>query len=73
MGGLDIYVVENKGSEWGTPVNMGIGINTVNNDSHFVYSAPLKKAFISGYEIVGEKSSIDIYEIDLSTYVFPSN
>lgn len=73
MGGLDIYVVENKGSEWGAPVNMGIGINTVNNDTHFVYSAPLKKAFISGYEIVGEKSSIDIYEIDLSTYVFPSN
>jgi len=73
MGGLDIYVVENKGSEWGTPVNLGIGINTVNNDTHFVYSAELKKAFISGYEIVGAKSSIDIYEIDMSTFVFPSN
>lgn len=73
MGGLDIYVVENKGSEWGTPVNLGISINTVNNDTHFVYSAELKKAFISGYEIVGAKSSIDIYEIDMSTFVFPSN
>jgi hypothetical protein len=74
MGGLDIYVVENKGGgEWGTPVNLGIGVNTVNNDSHFVYSEELKKAFISGYEIVGEKSSIDIYEIDMSTFVFPSN
>jgi tetratricopeptide (TPR) repeat protein len=73
MGGLDIYVVENKGDSWGTPVNLGIGINTVNNDSHFVYSAELKKAFISGYEIVGEKSSIDIYEIDMSGFEFPSN
>ncbi|MDB0037758.1 hypothetical protein N9F08_00170, partial [bacterium] len=73
MGGLDIYVVENKGSEWGTPVNLGIGFNTVNNDTHFVYSPELKKAFISGYEIVGAKSSIDIYEIDMSTFVFPSN
>ncbi len=73
MGGLDIYVVENKGSEWGTPVNLGIGINSVNNDSHFVYSAADKKAYISGYEIVGEKSSIDIYEIDMSKFVFPSN
>jgi hypothetical protein len=73
MGGLDIYVVENKGGEWGTPVNLGFGINTVNNDSHFVYSAELKKAFISGYEIVGEKSSIDIYEVDMSTFEFPSN
>ncbi|MDG1331377.1 MAG: hypothetical protein P8P74_03560 [Crocinitomicaceae bacterium] len=73
MGGLDIYVVENKGGEWGTPVNLGIGINTVNNDSHFVYSAEQKKAFISGYEIVGEKSSIDIYEIDMTGFEFPSN
>jgi tetratricopeptide (TPR) repeat protein len=73
MGGLDIYVVENKGGEWGTPVNLGIGINSVNNDSHFVYSAADKKAYISGYEIVGEKSSIDIYQIDMSTFVFPAN
>ncbi|MCH2218506.1 MAG: hypothetical protein MK076_10640, partial [Flavobacteriales bacterium] len=74
MGGLDIYVVENKGGgEWGTPVNLGIGVNTVNNDTHFVYSAELKKAFISGYEIVGSKSSIDIYEIDMATFIFPSN
>ncbi len=74
VGGLDTYVVENKGGgEWGTPVNLGISVNTVNNDSHFVYSAEMKKAFISGYEIVGEKSSIDIYEIDMSTFEFPSN
>lgn len=73
MGGLDIYVVENKGDSWGAPVNLGIGINSVNNDTHFVYSAPLKKAFISGYEIVGEKASIDIYEINMADFVFPSN
>lgn len=73
MGGLDIFVVENKGSEWGTPVNLGIGINSVNNDTHFVYDASAKKAYISGYEIVGEKSSIDIYEIDMSTFEFPKN
>ena len=73
MGGLDIYVVENKGDGWGTPVNLGIGVNTVNNDSHFVYSIDENKAYISGYEIVGEKSSIDIYEIDMSTFVFPAN
>lgn len=73
MGGLDIYVVENKGDGWGTPVNLGIAINTVNNDTHFVYSVEENKAYISGYEIIGEKSSIDIYEIDMSTFVFPSN
>lgn len=72
MGGLDVYVVENKGDEWGTPVNLGPGINTVNNDSHFVYSEELKKAFITGYEIVGDKSSLDLYEIDMKDFTFPT-
>lgn len=73
MGGLDIYVCENLGETWSTPVNLGYGINTVNNDSHFVYSPELKKAFVSGYEIVGEKSSIDIYELDLNNFVIPTS
>ncbi|NVK64790.1 MAG: PD40 domain-containing protein [Flavobacteriales bacterium] len=73
MGGLDVYVVENKGGEWGTPVNLGIGVNTVNNDTHFVYSPEMKKAFVSGYELVGSKASIDIYEVDMKNFEFPSN
>lgn len=72
MGGLDIYVVENKGGSWGTPVNLGIGVNTVNNDSHFVYNEKMKKAFVCGYEIVGNKSSLDIYEIDMANFKFPT-
>ncbi len=72
MGGLDIYVVENKGSEWGTPVNLGPGINTVNNDTHFVYSVENNKAFVAGYEIIGDKASIDLYEIDMTGFKFPT-
>ncbi|MEJ6616574.1 MAG: hypothetical protein QNL61_06625 [Crocinitomicaceae bacterium] len=71
MGGLDIYVVENQGGIWGTPMNLGSEINTVNNDTHFVYSAELKKAYISGFELIGDKASIDIYEIDMSKFVMP--
>lgn len=71
MGGLDIYVSENLGDSWGDPVNLGYGINTVNNDSHFVYSEILKKGFVSGYEIVGDKSSLDIYELDLQNFSIP--
>lgn len=72
MGGLDIYVVENLGGGiWGEPINLGPGINTVNNDTHFVYSAELKKAYVSGYELVGDKSSIDIYEIDMTNFEIP--
>ena len=71
MGGLDIYVCRNNGGSWSDPVNLGAGINTVNNDSHFTYSEETKKAYVSGYEIIGNKASIDIYEIDMTTFEFP--
>lgn len=71
MGGLDIYVVENKGGEWGTPVNLGYGINTVNNDTHFVYDAENKIGYISGIEIVGNKASMNIFEMDLTNFEIP--
>ena len=71
MGGLDIYVVENQGGVWGTPVNLGNGINSVNNDTHFSYNIELKKALLSCYEIIGNKSSIDIYQVDMTDFVFP--
>lgn len=73
MGGLDIYVVENMGGSWGTPINLGYGINTVNNDTHFVYSEILKKAYVSGFELIGDKASIDIYEIDMTNFVMPKS
>ena len=72
MGGLDIYVTENNGDgTWGAPINLGNGINTVNNDTHFVYSKELKKAFVSSFELIGDKSSIDIYEIDMTNFEIP--
>ncbi len=71
MGGLDIYVVENLGSTWGTPINLGSGINTVNDDTHFVYFQELNKAYIAGAEIIGDKSSIDAYEVDMTNFSFP--
>jgi hypothetical protein len=71
MGGYDIYVTENLGGEWSDPVNLGVGINSVNNDTHFVYLPEQQKAFLTGVEIIGSKASFDIYEIDLSGFVLP--
>ena len=72
MGGLDVFVSRNMGNEWSEPINLGPGINSVNNDAFFTYSPETKKAYISGYEITGSKASIDIYEIDMSTFEFPN-
>ena len=71
MGGLDIFVVENKGSAWGTPVNMGILCNTVNNDTHFQYYPELHKAVMASFELVGQKASLDLFEVDMTTFSFP--
>lgn len=72
MGGLDIYVVENLGSTWGDPINLGIMVNTVNNDSHFQYYPELKKAVMSSFEIIGQKASMDIYEVDMTGFTYPT-
>lgn len=71
MGGYDIFVSENLGNTWSKPVNLGATINSVNNDTHFKYYAELKKAYMAGFEIVGQKSSMDIYEIDMTGFEFP--
>lgn len=66
LGGYDLYVSENLGDSWSEPVNLGYGINSVNNDTHFTYNPDTKKGYVSSYYIVGNKSSIDVYEIDFS-------
>ncbi len=70
MGGMDVYVVENLGDSWGEPINLGYGINTVNNDTHFSFNQELMIAFVSTFEIIGKKSSIDIYQIDMKNFSF---
>jgi len=73
MGGLDIFVSVNLGyGEWSDPINLGGSINTVNNDTHFVYLADRKMAFISAVHIVGEKTSLDIYKLELPKFEIPT-
>ncbi|MES2799015.1 MAG: hypothetical protein V4638_03300 [Bacteroidota bacterium] len=72
MGGLDIYVCENLGGgQWGTPVNLGIMVNTVNNDSHFKFYPELSKAVMASFEVIGQKASLDMYQIDMTGFEIP--
>jgi hypothetical protein len=73
MGGYDIYVVENKGDSWGTPINLGIEFNSVNNDTHFKYYPSLNKAVLSSFQIIGQKASLDMYEVDMTGYIIPTS
>ena len=71
MGGLDVFVSENTGTGWTKAINLGGNINSVNDDTHFSIYKELGKAFISGTSISDKKSSIDIFEIDLSKITLP--
>jgi len=71
LGGYDIYVTENLGDSWSTPVNLGARFNTVNNDTHFQYYPELKKAVSAGFELIGQKSSMNVYEFDMTNFTFP--
>lgn len=71
MGGLDVYVCENTGSGWSSPINLGATVNTVNDDTHFKVYKEWNKIVMSGINIAGQKSSYDIYEIDLSKVPMP--
>jgi tetratricopeptide (TPR) repeat protein len=72
MGGLDVYVVENLGGgQWGTPVNLGAMVNTVSNDTHFKYYPDLKRAVMVSFELIGQKASLDLYDVDMNEFKFP--
>jgi tetratricopeptide (TPR) repeat protein len=71
MGGLDVFVSENTGTGWTKAKNLGPLVNSVNDDTHFVIYKDLGKAYLSGLTVNEKKSSIDIFEIDLSKLVLP--
>lgn len=67
MGGYDVYVVENLGkNQWGEVKNLGSAVNTVNDDFGFKFYEKVNKAYINGVEIVGDKASIDMYELSIT-------
>lgn len=66
IGGYDVYVVERTGgNSWGEVKNLGSSINTVNDDFGFKIYDAVGKAYINGMEVIGEKASLDIYEINI--------
>lgn len=71
MGGYDIFVSENMGKYWSKPKNLGIQINTVNDETHFQLYEKLGKILFTGCKIDGPKSNMDIYEIDLKSIELP--
>jgi tetratricopeptide (TPR) repeat protein len=71
MGGYDIYVTQNYGTSWSTPINLGSSINTVNDDTHFQYYPELKRAMMAGITLDEMQCNYNIYEVDLEKVQLP--
>lgn len=72
MGGYDIYVSMNVEGKWSKPVNLGYPINTVSDETHFIYYVEQKRAYYSTFSSAENKGigARDIFEVDMSGYEF---
>jgi hypothetical protein len=52
-------------------MNLGAAVNSVNDDTHFRIYKGMNKAVMAGFNLQGQKSSMDLYELDLSKLVLP--
>ena len=73
MGGYDVYVSKNVNGGWQAPVNLGFPINSVSDETHFVYHPETNKAYYSKFsneenEGLGAR---DLFEIDMSNIKLP--
>lgn len=71
MGGYDIFMSQmRKDSTWTEPINLGYPINTTKDEKTFTMTADGKKAYITSNKDNG-LGGYDIYEVDMSKYVYP--
>lgn len=71
FGGYDIYYCVNENGNWSTPMNLGVSVNTVNDDTHFRLDVVTKKGYFAS---LGEQEgffSYDLFMADLSNLDFP--
>ena len=62
MGGLDIYSAEAKGNGFSSPKNMGLGVNSSEDDFAFYVNTATGEGYVSSNR-AGGKGSDDIYKI----------
>ncbi|MBL8002016.1 MAG: PD40 domain-containing protein [Flavobacteriales bacterium] len=65
MGGFDIFMTEmDEAGNWSKPENLGVPINTVDDDAFFVTTADGRRGYFSSDQISGYGEK-DIYFVDL--------
>ena len=75
IGGYDIFKAKMQGepTEWSSPENMGMPINTADDDMYLVWSADAKRAYYSSTREDDTYGRIDLYQVTLDKPVIPVN
>ncbi len=60
LGGLDVFYAPSKGSNFGEPKNLGLGVNSSDDDFAFIYDPVTEEGFVSSNR-AGGMGSDDIY------------
>jgi hypothetical protein len=68
MGGLDIFVSKQHGTQWSKPINLGYGINSVNDDTHFKYYPDLKMGVLASVVLDGNTAVYNLYTVNMSDF-----
>ncbi len=68
LGGFDIFVSKLHGSQWSIPVNLGFGINSVNDDTHFKYYPELKLGVLASIVVEDKKATYNLYTVDMKDF-----
>jgi len=68
LGGYDVFVSKRKGDSWSKPVNMGFGINSVNDDTHFKYYPQWNMGIFASIVVDDNKATYNIYTVDMSGF-----
>jgi hypothetical protein len=70
-GGYDIYYCQNIDGNWSSPVNLGMAVNSVNNDTHFQFNTKTNQAVFASICQNGDYFSYDVFQADLSKMSYP--
>lgn len=70
-GGYDIFYSQWIEDKWSAPINLGIEINSVNDDTHFQINTKTNQCVLASMAVRGDYFSYDLFQADMTGLNFP--
>jgi len=70
-GGYDIFYSQWVDDKWSAPINLGIEINSVNDDTHFQINTNTNQCVLASMAARGDYFSYDLFQADMTGLNFP--